>query len=140
MKPKKSRKAKLKTKASGLRSERESITCVLDLTGDDIRAPKDSDVKLLIVGNNYLLKQASVTTTDTAGNATTNSFTDQIDPSEKEVTIHVLAGLNTVVMTFFPPPAMETLDITENCGGGTKQPILSFGAGIRSSAAFNIHC
>ena len=116
------------------------MACVLDLTGDDIRAPKDSDVDLLIIGNNYFLKQVSVTTTDAAGNATTNSFTNNIDPSGKKVTVKVLAGLNTVVMTFFPPPAPETLDIVEDCGGGTTQPILSFGAGIRSSATFNIHC
>ena len=114
------------------------MPCVLDLTGNDNRATKDSSVNLLIIGNNYLLKQVSVTTTDNAGNATTNSFSDKIDPTGKKVTIKVLEGVNRVVMTFFPPPAPETLDIVEDCGAGTTQPILSFGADIIPDATFKV--
>lgn len=134
----KSHKTKSKPKATRRENRMERMPCALDLSGDDIRAKKNSSVNLLIIGNNYTLRQISVTTTDAAGNATTNSFSDKIDPTMKKVTITVLEGLNTVVMTFFPPPAPETLDIVEDCGDGTTGPILSFGAGIRISATFNI--
>jgi hypothetical protein len=115
------------------------MPCVLDLTGNDIRAAKGSSVNLLIIGNNYSLRQVSVTTTDAAGNVTTTDFSSSIDPTRKTVTVKVLEGTNTVVMTFFPPPAAETLDIVEDCGGaGNTQPILRFGAGTRAGANFKV--
>ena len=114
------------------------MSCVLDLSGNDIRAAKGSNVNLLIIGNNYSLRQVSVTTTDPAGTVTNTDFSSNIDPTRKRVTVKVLEGTNEVVMTFFPPPAPETLDIVEDCGAGNTQPILRFGAGTRAGANFKV--
>src|SRR5260370_1804322 len=114
------------------------MACALDLTGPDPKAKKDSRVNVLVIGNNYSLEQATVSTTDSSGNTVNTGVSGNIDATKKKVFFNVLEGTNTVVLTFLPPPAPETLDIVEDCGGGVTQPIRRFGAGIRAGANFKI--
>jgi hypothetical protein len=114
------------------------MACTLDLTGPDLRAKENSLINVLVIGNNYFLEQAAVSTTDAAGNTVNTDVSGNIDATKKKVFFNVLEGTNTVVLTFLPPPAPETLDILEDCGGGVTQPILSFGAATRAGANFKI--
>ncbi len=114
------------------------MACALDLSGPDLRAKKDSRINVLVIGNNYFLEHATVSTTDAAGNTVDTDVSGNIDPTKKTFFFNVLAGTNTVVLTFLPSPAPETLDIVEDCGSGVTQPILSFGARIRAGANFKI--
>ena len=114
------------------------MTCALSRSGVDFTATKNSDVNLVIVGNNYFLEQVSVTTTDAAGTITTHDFSDKIDVTKTKVTVKVLQGRNNVVVILLPPPAPETLDIQEDCGGAVTKPLLSFGAGTHANANFKV--
>jgi hypothetical protein len=114
------------------------MACELDLSGPDLRANKNSRINVLVIGNNYSLEQATVSTTDAAGNTVNTDVSGNIDATKKKVFFDVPEGTNTVVLTFWPPPAPETLDIVEDCGTGVTQPILRFGAGIRAGANFEI--
>jgi hypothetical protein len=114
------------------------MACALDLSGSDLQANKNSRINVLVIGNNYSLQQATVSTTDASGNTVNTDVSGNIDATKKKVSFDVPEGTNTVVLTFWPPPAPETLDILEDCGGGVTQPILSFGAAIRAGANFKI--
>ena len=105
------------------------MACSLDLTGDDAAAKKDTTVTVRVVAAKTILKQASLNESD---------ISSDIDPANNSVSFKVPEGKNTVVLTLFPPPAPESLQVVEDCGGGVTQPILSFGPGIHASATFEI--
>lgn len=105
------------------------MACALDVTGNEPTAKKEATVTLKVIGANTTLRQASVNQTNVSAN---------IDATRKSVFFDLADGRNKVVLTFFPPPAPETLDIVEDCGDGTTQPVLSFGISIHAEATFDI--
>jgi hypothetical protein len=114
------------------------MSCALSRSGVDFTAAKDSMVNLLIVGKNYSLVGASVTTTDPTGAVNTVDFSGEIDLTKTKVTIKVLQGHNTVDLTLFPPPAPETLAIKEDCGSSVTKSLITFGPGLHADANFDV--
>jgi hypothetical protein len=105
------------------------MPCSLDMSGLVAKAKSGAKVTVKVISANATLRKAALNQTDISAN---------IDATDQSVFFNVVPGTNTVILTLFPAPAPEPLAVVEDCGGGTTQPIIAFGSGIRTAVTFDI--